>query len=160
MKTDQKCFLAGNQLKKIRVLLDIGVITAHLGMERVQEDSCKKIMFLCGDGSIEGCMTVQMFCDLHEKLMDRTDETSVKEIFDTLLKFIKVIPLGEKELKEAYIKEPEYLKDVIAAAGAKNTKCSWIIAEPKESYDYDMFGIPVVEPDEFIRIYQKEVRKE
>ena len=142
------------------MLLDIGVIMTHLGIDKDQEESCRKIMFLCGDGSIEGCMTVQMFCDLHEKLMDRTDETSVKEIFDTLLKFIKVIPLSEKELKEAYQKEPEYLKDVIAAAGAKNTKCSWIIANSKDAYDYDKFGIPVVEPDEFIRIYQKEVRKE
>ena len=146
-------------MKKIRVLLDKGVIMTHLGIGHGQEEACRKIMFLCGDGSLEGCMTAQMFSDLFDELIGYTSVLSAYKIFDTLFGFIRVIPVGEKELAEATSKVPDILKDGISAAGAKNAKCSWIIAENKETSQYALFGTPVVEPEEFIQLYQKEVRK-
>lgn len=132
-------------MKGIKALIDTNIfLDTFLEREGFYEDS-RAILKLCEDGLIKGFIPASSITDIFYILRKGLhDNNAAYEYLGAVLYIVKIIPVTEEDILNAYSLKATYFEDCLLSVCADPFGCDMIIT--RNTKDFSGFKVPAVNP--------------
>ena len=137
----------------LKVLIDTNIfLDVFSGNPLFLKDS-KAVLTLCEKGKIEGYTTASAITDIFyliRKLLHDTEKAY--KALGNILNIVKILPVTNEDVLNAYITQAPDFEDCLQAICAKKNKCSAIVT--RDTKGFSSFDIPLLTPEELLKELQ------
>ena len=135
----------------MRVLIDTNVLIDYLANRQPYADAAERIMILCKDNKIKGCIAAHSIMNIFYILRKSMTVSERKEILLSLSQITEIEGIDRIKIINALYND-DFLdfEDCLQAECAKNFSADWILT--RNIKDFENSDIKPISPDDFLNI--------
>ena len=135
---------------RIKVLIDTNIFIDVFTANPLFLDRSKAVLALCENGQIDGYTTASAVTDIFyliRKLLHDTEKAY--KALGHLLNIVKILPVTNEDVLNAYAVHASDFEDCLQATCAKANHCTAIVTRDQQGFS--SFNMPVLTPSELLQ---------
>jgi predicted nucleic acid-binding protein len=131
----------------MKVMCDTNIILDVLLEREPFVEASNKILRMCENKKIEGCITASCVTDIFYMIRKyhHSNEVAYKAL-GKIMDIVKICSVTDNDVLIAYQTRAKDFEDCLLATCAKAIQCDYIVTRNKK--DFEGLDIPVLEPEE------------
>ena len=133
----------------MKIMCDTNVIMDMLLEREPFADSSCKVLSLCEEHRIDGCVSASSVTDIYYLVKKHTHSNELAyNAIGKLLEIVRVCSVTNNDVLTAFQRKARDFEDFLVATCAASIRCDCIVTRNKK--DFEEFELPLVTPEELL----------